>query len=87
MDMLRDSCSVFISLVAKMDTQVVGHILFTPVCLRLKEGNEINGMGLGPLAVLPEFQNKGIGSALCQEGLRRLASDGYPFVIVLGHPS
>ena len=85
-DELRSSCDDFISLVAKCNGQVIGHILFTPVRIVQIEDWTVSGMGLAPLAVLPEFQGEGIGSALCEEGLKRIESEGYPFVIVLGDP-
>jgi putative acetyltransferase len=43
-------------------------------------------MGLAPLAVIPDRRRQGIGSALVRRGLELLRTDGYPFVIVLGHP-
>jgi putative acetyltransferase len=84
-DRLRVSCPEGLSLVAIEDEELVGHILFTPVVIETAEG-AIRGYGLAPMAVLPEFQRKGIGSALVREGLRRLRSSDCPFVIVLGHP-
>lgn len=86
-DNLRENCPVFISLVAKVGNKVLGHILFTPVRLIQNQGWSIEGMGLAPLAVLPEFQEQGIGIGLCIEGLTRVALAGYPFVVVLGHPT
>jgi len=44
-------------------------------------------MGLGPMAVLPEFQRQGIGSRLIRAGLNPIERAKYPFVIVLGHPT
>jgi putative acetyltransferase len=44
------------------------------------------GMALAPLAVLPEYQRQGIGSALVKAGLQILHSRCCPFVMVLGHP-
>lgn len=85
-DELRESCDDFISLVAKVDGQVVGHILFTPVRIIQTDDWSVLGMGLAPLAVLPEFQGQGIGSALCEEGLRQIEAVGHPFVVVLGDP-
>lgn len=85
-DQLRDSCNNFISLVAKIDGQVVGHILFTPVRIIQTDDWSVSGMGLAPLGVLPEFQGEGIGSALCVEGLKRVRSEGHPFSVVLGDP-
>ena len=43
-------------------------------------------MGLAPLAVLPEFQRLGVGSALVRAGISMLKDMGCPFIIVLGHP-
>ncbi len=82
-DALRISCNDSLSLVAAEGTAIVGHILFTPVTI---DGAKVVGMGLAPMAVLPEKQRKGIGSMLVHEGLRRLTLSGCPFVIVLGHP-
>jgi len=83
-DRLRENCDCLLSLVAVQDNQVVGHILFSPVRI---EGNEaVEGMGLGPMAVLPELQNKGIGSQLVHAGIEMLIDLGWPFIVVVGHP-
>lgn len=76
----------WLSLVAESDGQVVGHILFTPARLVLDGGGEVHGMGLAPLAVLPEYQGQGVGAALSEGGLEILRQRGCTFVIVLGHP-
>lgn len=83
-DKLRNSCKNILSLVAVSDQKIVGHILFSPAKIIHKD-SEIIGMGLAPMAVLPEFQNKGIGSMLVREGIRRIKEMDYPFIIVLGH--
>ncbi len=85
-DLLRQDSDIFISLVAKIDDQVVGHILFTPVRIEQTDGGTISGLGLAPLAVRPEYQGQGIGSALCTLGMKLAAQAGYPFAVVLGHP-
>jgi putative acetyltransferase len=86
-DSLRQNCPEILSLVAKQGEAVVGHIVFSPASIVPLEGWTITGMGLGPLAVHPEHQGKGIGSALCQAGMQIMEAAGYPFVIVLGHPT
>jgi putative acetyltransferase len=83
-DRLRESCPDFVSLVAE-DEAVVGHILFTPAVIE-SLGRLVVGMGLAPLAVTPDRQRQGIGSALVRRGLEILRERGCPFVIVLGHP-
>ncbi|MEW5871026.1 MAG: N-acetyltransferase [Chloroflexota bacterium] len=84
-DKLRAACPGALSLVAEQDGQIAGHILFTPVAI---DGCPLQGgMGLAPLAVLPERQRQGIGSRLVQAGLARLRQAGCPYAIVLGHPA
>jgi len=85
-DQLRQNCPVFHSFVARVEGQVVGHVLFTPAHIVQPDDWTVSGLGLAPLAVSPEYQGSGIGSALCTAGLQFAASDGYPFVIVHGHP-
>ena len=83
-DKLREVCDDLISIVAVEDDEVVGHILFSSVTIE-NGNNVIRGMGLAPLAVLPNRQKTGIGSALVERGLALLREKEYPFVIVLGH--
>ncbi len=83
---LRDSDVPYISLVAEVSGELVGHILFTPVAL-VGEETELTLMGLGPMAVSPAHQNKGIGTELVRAGLERCAELGFDAVVVLGHPA
>ncbi|MCM3878840.1 MAG: N-acetyltransferase [Vicinamibacterales bacterium] len=83
-DKLRNVCADALSLVAEDDGgTIVGHILFTPVVV---EGRRSLGMGLAPMAVLPDRQRQGIGSQLVTRGLDHLRERGCPFVVVVGHP-
>jgi putative acetyltransferase len=84
-DTLRTACPEALSLVAVSDDQVVGHIFFSPVTIKDDE-QEVKGMGLAPMAVLPDHQRQGIGSQLVKTGLEILRKRNCPFVIVLGHP-
>src|ERR1051326_5948659 len=83
-DTLRRHSYLHISLVAIIDNQVVGHIFFSPVSIELGD-SAIAALGLGPMAVLPEFQNQGIRSKLVREGLEECKRIGYYIVVVLGH--
>jgi putative acetyltransferase len=83
-DRIRQRCDDVLSLVALDGDEVVGHILFSPATIEGPEG-PVGGMGLAPMAVLPQRQRQGIGSALVKDGLKRLTADGCPFVVVLGH--
>jgi putative acetyltransferase len=85
-DRLRHACADALSLVAEEDGLITGHILFTPAVVG-SAGRRVVGMGLAPLAVLPDHQGKGIGSALVRRGLEILRERNCPFIIVLGHPT
>ena len=41
---------------------------------------------MAPLAVLPAFQRRGVGTRLTQAGLEACRAAGFPFVVVLGEP-
>jgi len=84
-DKLRKNCNSILSLVAFTDDKVVGHVLFSPAVIEGKHGRLV-GMGLAPLAVLPEYQRKGIGTQLMQTGISRIKEGGCPYIIVIGHP-
>lgn len=75
-----------ISLVATESDNVVGHILFTAARL-VSEGARLRLAGLGPMAVTPSLQNRGIGSKLVERGLEECRRIGYEAVVVVGHPS
>jgi putative acetyltransferase len=79
-DALRSNGAALLSLVAKVNGQVVGHIMYSPLLV-----NDVEGAGLGPMAVLPEHQRQGIGSKLIEAGTRTLKEAGCPFIVVLGH--
>ena len=74
-----------VSLVATLEDQVVGHILFTPITLEpVKPG--IRLAALGPMAVRPDLQRQGIGTCLVRAGLHACAGMGYAAIVVVGHP-
>jgi putative acetyltransferase len=82
---LRDGGYVRASLVAEKDAQVVGHILFSDLPI-ITEAGIVPALALAPMAVLPECQNHGIGSALVRRGLEVCRQQGHRIVVVLGHP-
>jgi putative acetyltransferase len=83
-DRLRENCNEMLSLVTLIDNKTVGHILFSPVTFEGR-AKTVQGIGLAPMAVLPEFQRQGIGSRLAIEGIEAIRRSGYPFIIVIGH--
>ncbi|MDP2158367.1 MAG: N-acetyltransferase [Nitrospirota bacterium] len=80
---LRVAKALTVSLVAEADDRVVGHIAFSPVAI--SDGTR-NWYGLGPVSVLPEYQRRGIGKALIQEGLSRLRNLNAKGCCLVGHP-
>lgn len=80
----RDGLDV-LSLVAMDGTRVTGHILFSRLDVEV-DGREVGAAALAPMAVLPEYQRQGIGSALVRRGLELLTEHDVEAVIVVGHP-
>jgi putative acetyltransferase len=81
---LRASGKAVIELVALDGDSVVGHIVFSPLALRPRAGTV--GLGLGPLAVMPDHEKHGVGRRLIQNGLAACHRWGAGFVVVIGDP-
>ncbi len=75
-----------LSLLAEEPQRPLGHILFTAVELQ-PQAVGVTARILAPLGVAQAFQGGGVGGALIQLGLSRLAAAGVDLVFVLGHPS
>jgi putative acetyltransferase len=76
---------VVLSLAALVEGRAVGHALWFRLQITLASATS-SAVGLGPIAVHPDHQRRGIGSALIRAGHRQLADAGERLVIVLGHP-
>jgi putative acetyltransferase len=83
-DALRAGGHVRLSLVAELDGQVVGHVLFSELAID-SESRSVPALALAPMAVLPAHQNQGIGSSLIRAGLEMCRERGHHIVIVRGH--
>jgi putative acetyltransferase len=81
---LRKSAEI-LSLVAIKGNKIVGHVLLSPATIENGDESFIV-LVLAPVAVLPEFQNQGIGTKLIKCGLEEARKRGYSIVTVLGHP-
>jgi len=73
-----------LSLVAEYNGRVVGHVLFSPFKF-IVLGQEQLGVVLAPVAVIPEYQRKGIGKMLIEEGHRIAREKGFTFSLLCGH--
>jgi putative acetyltransferase len=81
---LRKHGVLTISLVAVQDGEIVGHIAFNPVVIE-SELSSFEAVALAPMAVLPAYQRKGIGSQMVWAGLEECRRLGHEVVVVLGH--
>lgn len=82
-DLLEDA-AITMSLVGTIDSQIVGHAILTKCGV---VGSSVRATLLGPLAVAPDWQKRGFGSAIVRAGLQRLDSIGVSLVCVLGDPA
>lgn len=75
---------VVLSLVVTEGEKVTGHILFSRLEVEV-DGRPVKAVALAPMAVLPDHQNKGIGSTLIRRGLDLVSARGFEAVLVVGH--
>ncbi|MCL2857059.1 MAG: N-acetyltransferase [Oscillospiraceae bacterium] len=69
-----------LSLVAELGGRLVGHIMFSPITI----GGH-SALCMGPVSVLPEFQSRGVGSALIEKGHAVARSLGFSVCVLVGH--
>ena len=71
-----------LDIVAEIDGRIAGHVLVSR--------GDLDGapaLGLAPLAVAPEHQKQGIGSALVRKAIRVAEAAGEPLILLLGSPA
>ncbi|WP_086999704.1 GNAT family N-acetyltransferase [Rhizobium sullae] len=83
-DALRRNGALSVTLVAEDESGIIGHIAFSPVTI---DGEDLGWYGLGPIAVAPERQREGIGSALVREGLAAIRKRDANGCLLLGDPN
>jgi predicted N-acetyltransferase YhbS len=72
--------------VAEIDNKIVGCIMYAKSFVVDENQNKINTITFGPLCVLPEYQRKGIGTALINYTKEIAIRNKSNAVIILGHP-
>lgn len=76
-----------LDLVALCENEIVGHIISTRAYVLDSQNGKHQILCVGPLAILPSFQNKGIGSLLINESIKTAAKLGFAGMILFGNPS
>lgn len=84
---LREDDADALELVAENHGQLIAEIMFSPVTAITAAGEEIYGVGLGPVAVLPQFERQGVASLLIENGLGFMRQLGAPYCMLLGDPA
>jgi predicted N-acetyltransferase YhbS len=84
-DALRACGYARVSLVAEVENTVVGHILFSDLPILSTDGT-VSALALAPMAIRPEYQRQGIGTALVRHGMDVCRDQGHRIVVVLVHP-
>ena len=84
-DLLRRQCAPILSLVAEETPFHRGACDVFACCGRRWRSGQNGGMGLAPMAVVPERQRDGVGTLLVMYGIDTLRQRGCPYIVVLGH--
>jgi predicted N-acetyltransferase YhbS len=72
--------------VAEMNGRIVGNIMYTRARIEDTSGEAHEVLTFGPLSVLPEYQNRGIGKALMRHTFEEARKLGWHAIVIFGHP-
>ncbi|MFK8114772.1 MAG: GNAT family N-acetyltransferase [Rubripirellula sp.] len=84
-DSLRDGGFVTLSMVAVVNGQLVGHLLFSKLAIITEDGS-VDAISLAPMAVHADHQRQGIGTKLVKTALHECRQQAHKIAVVLGHP-
>jgi putative acetyltransferase len=87
--LMRDTHPAFdprYSVVAWDGEAAVGHILGTPLTMRLM-GADVRAVAIGPVAVVPERQKHGLGGQLLRTIHDLARGEGFALTFLYGHPT
>lgn len=75
-----------LDLVAVCEGAIAGNIMYTIGCVKTSDQGFFPAPIFGPLSVRPDFQRKGVGSALMRHSIQIACSLGYAAIFLFGHP-
>lgn len=83
---LRDSEAFVpdLSIVAEIEGKIIGHILISRVKINNAQSS-FDALSLAPVSVLPEYQNKGVGSMLIVHAHKVAREAGHKAIVLVGH--
>lgn len=76
-----------LNLVAVADGRIVGHVMNLKACIEGDDGLSHEVLSLGPIAVLPQYQGRGIGARLIAEVKAIAKNLGYRAILLCGNPA
>lgn len=76
-----------LGLVACYNNKIVGNIIYSEAKVINNQNKKSKILCMGPLAVLPSYQEKGIGSLLMKESISKAKLLGYKAVVIFGNPN
>lgn len=79
---LENDGAAILQIVAEMEGQIVGHLMFYHIGVL----GRLGAIGLGPMCVDPWVQREGVGSGMVSAGLTHLKNNHASIVFVVGHP-
>lgn len=74
-----------LDLVMEVDGLLAGHVMYVRSAIRTDEDTEVPIMTFGPISIAPQFQRRGLGSALVKESLDRARALGAGAVAITGN--
>ena len=83
------NCEAFIpqlDFVMEYDNKLIGNIMYTKAVIQKDDGTQCNVISFGPVSVLPEYQNNGIGKRLIEHSIKAAEEIGYGGILIYGDP-
>lgn len=75
-----------LSFVAVAQDQIIGNIFYAKSCVINEQNARMETFTFGPVSVLPQYQRKGVGSALIRHTIEITKNKNCPAILIYGHP-